>query len=396
MASNIGLLLDTVNDNTGDKAIRIVMERFLKSSGIDYDLLNPFSTDTFSHYQTIIVGGGHLLRDKGDLFYDNFRVKGSHILNTVGITTTEEQDYLNNYLYLSVRSQHDLERMNNIVKEVNVVPCVTMLMEGKKTDITLDKNTIGFHFHNASAYACPDCHQYINRFDHYGKLFIPFTHYNHDAKTMRAIMSKVIDSKTVGYQDPEALFTIISKLSFLVCSSLHAAIFAYVNNVPFIVFPYAEKINAFMKDRGLEKWMFHNAGEMSYKLEALIDERPDYSRLIIKDKERVREHFYDLNSILKTVHAMPARKSFPGQMPARFLSKLQSFYRRSTFRVLTSCRHWRYNAAAVKVYLLTGTKIKPVIHLLFISKEIIKNDGVKHFLYLVGAAIKRKLLQYIR
>ena len=397
MTAPIGLLLDSVNDNTGDKAIRIVMERFLKSRRLDYDLLDPFSPSKYL-YKTVIVGGGELLQDKGHSLYDNFRIKGPNILNTMGVNTTQDLEYLTDYLYVSVRSKADRQRLGDVDvdKEVKVVPCVTMLMEGKETDIHLDRNSIGFHFHWVSFSACPDSFKYINQFKHYQKLFIPFTHYNYDGWIMKVMRSKVIGGETVGYQDPEALFGIIGKLGFLVCSSLHAAIFAYVNNVPFIVYPYCQKIEAFMQERGLEKWLFHNSKEMFRKLEALIDEQPDYSGLVIKDQERVREHFYVLNSILKTVRSKPAGEILSPAGSAGFFPRLQSLYRRSTFRALGTCQHWRYNAAAVKVYLLTGTRIKPVIHLLFISKEIIKNDGVKHFLYLVGAAIKRKLLQYIR
>ena len=303
--ADIGLLLDTVNDNTGDKAIRIVMEDFFEDYGFDYEVLNPLGfKDT--DYRIIVVGGGHLIRDKGDPFYDIFRVKGRHILNTVGITTMQDIEYLNEYAYVSVRSTGDLDRIQSIVKNAHVVPCVSMRIRGEPADVLVDKETIGFHFNTLSFVSSLRCYDYINKLSKYRKMFIPFTHYNNDAETMSKIMSKIPDSESVGYQDPRKLFHIIGQLGIFVCSSLHAAMFAYANNVPFIVFPSAPKIEEFMRDRGLERWIFRNSEELFAKLKLIMEERPDYTKLIEEDRRALDKHFERLKAILE---AIPTKQS---------------------------------------------------------------------------------------
>jgi len=294
----VGLLLDSVNDNVGDKAIRIVMEEFLIEQGVEFKVLNPFSFD-HKDYRIIIVGGGHLLRDPGDLFYDNFRVAGKHILNAVGVSTSKAVEYLNEYVYVSVRSKGDWQRISTLVKDIRIVPCPSVLMRGERCGVNVDRNSIGFHFHSASLASCPDCASFINAFPNHSKYFMSFTPYNRDMETMRFISRRVPGSKTIFGKDPKHLFDIVGRIGFMVCSSLHAAIFAYMNRVPFIVFPYVEKVKEFMEDRGLEKWMFTSSQEMYLKLNDLMRERLDYSRLVEKDLEKARNHLQEIRAFLE-------------------------------------------------------------------------------------------------
>ena len=44
-AERVGLLLDSLSQNTGDKAIRLVIEDFLTTQSINYETVNPISFD---------------------------------------------------------------------------------------------------------------------------------------------------------------------------------------------------------------------------------------------------------------------------------------------------------------------------------------------------------------
>jgi len=294
----VGLLLDSVNDNVGDKAIRTVMEEFLTEQSVEYEVLNPLSFDP-KNYRIVIVGGGHLLRDPGDPFYDNFRVAGKHILNAVGVSTNEAVEYLNEYVYVSVRSKGDWLRIRTVAKDIRIVPCPSVLMRGERSGVNVDRNSIGFHFHSASLASCPDCASFINAFPDHDKYFMSFTPYNGDMETMRLITKRVPGSKTIFREDSKHLFDIVGRIGFMVCSSLHAAIFAHVNRVPFIVFPYVEKVREFMEDRGLERWMFTNSQEMYLKLNDLMREKPDYSGLVEEDLEKARNHLQEIRGFLE-------------------------------------------------------------------------------------------------
>ena len=80
----VGLLLDSLSQNTGDQAILEVMTGFLAREQKQFAILSPLGFDA-NAYQPIIIGGGHLLRDRGDWFYDAFRVPGKHVLNAAGV-----------------------------------------------------------------------------------------------------------------------------------------------------------------------------------------------------------------------------------------------------------------------------------------------------------------------
>src|SRR3990172_2306577 len=228
-----GLLLDTIFDNTGDKAIRLAMEDFSQERGIAYEVLNPLAFDP-RDYARLVVGGGHLIRDPDDGYYDRFRVAGPHILNTVGVSGSRKMDYLREYEYVSVRSTADRDRLAA-----------------------------------AGAGAA-------------GGAGVP-------------------GSAVAPYLQPRQVLSLIARLRAFVSCSLHGSIFAYANNVPFLAFNHAgtTKIEEFMRDRGLEEWLFRDGEELAKKLLKLLGERPDYSELIARDMAAVRGHFDRMESVLK-------------------------------------------------------------------------------------------------
>src|SRR5436305_652676 len=122
----VGLLWDSVSDNTGDQAIGLVMRRFLEQRGIAYEVVNPFSYDQ-NQYSTMIIGGGELLQSTGNPFYDQFRAPGAHVLNAVGLGDPDACEYLNEYSLVTVRSQAEKKLLQEVVPKVETSPCVTML-----------------------------------------------------------------------------------------------------------------------------------------------------------------------------------------------------------------------------------------------------------------------------
>jgi GT2 family glycosyltransferase len=293
----IGLLLDSINDNTGDKAIRLVMEDFFDQHGILYQLIDPRQTERH-RFQHVVVGGGDLLRDKGEDFYDAFRIKGKHILNCVGISTSENLAYLDEYIYLSVRSAADRKRLIGVTKEVRVVPCVSLKLRPSRSPIRPKRPTIGVHLHSGTVMSCPDIARYLKPDRSHNVLFLPFTHYENDYQTMLRIAPDIEGSKSTGYLDPRELLDVIRQLDVLVCSSLHAALFAYAMNIPFLVFPSAENIDAFMEERGLSQWMFRTSTELQDRLQAILHKPPDYSTAVKEDLQTIDEHFHRLRGLL--------------------------------------------------------------------------------------------------
>ena len=295
----VGLLLDSLSDNTGDKAIRKVMEGFLKSRSIKYKVVNPTGVKA-RDYSRLVVGGGDLIQPPGNLFYDAFRQKGNHVLNCVGLNSQADLDYLKDYAYVSVRSEGDApEILRPYGIQPSIVPCVSMFLRKKQVALKMPPNTIGFHFHSVSYANVPDVHNVIKHFPDYSSAFIPFTHYNNDVATMELVANRVPGSFFLGKYEPEELISIIGKLRAFVCSSLHAAIFAYMNNVPFLVFPYSPKVQRFLKDRNLERFTFHNSTDLEQKLADILANPPDFTELFKSDADKIRNHLDCIAEVLQ-------------------------------------------------------------------------------------------------
>jgi glycosyltransferase involved in cell wall biosynthesis/TolA-binding protein len=300
MMAKVGILYDNISGNTGDVAIGLSIKKILQEIGVEFDELFPGNFNP-NDYDTIIIGGGHIIRPSPDFFYDKFKVLGQHILNAVGILDSpQDLHYLENYKYLTVRSSWDRDRLSYLKKKVHVIPCTTMLLEDLEDfPLTLEGPSLGIHLipyifnENQEAQFV----EWVSTLP-FTVYFIPITHYNQDYIYLRHLSSKIKNSILLPIMKPLEIFTLIGKLDYFIGCSLHGGIFAYRHNVPFILFNYNEKMLYFMKDRGLEQFTFTNLNEMMTSFDKLLKDSPDYSRKISEDRNVLREHVKHLKDIL--------------------------------------------------------------------------------------------------
>jgi hypothetical protein len=301
----VGLLWDSVSDNTGDQAIGLVMRSFLDRRAIPYEVLNPYSYDP-GRYSTIIIGGGELLQATGNPFYDRFRVSGPHILNTVGVGKPDACEYLNDYRLVTVRSQTERRVVQQFAPNVESIPCVTMLMgdyfpslQQSNLDDVTSRDTIGIHVHYGLVAAFPKLFQLLKKLSaRYRLEFISFTQYNGDVSIMEKLSSRLPYAEISTAADPPAKFHAIGRLRALVCASLHAAMFAYAQGIPVLAYPYVPKVRYFLEERGLGDCLFNDEEELDSKLNSLESTPADHSDSVEADKSCVRAH---LDNIAKAI-----------------------------------------------------------------------------------------------
>ncbi len=266
----IGLLYDSVNNNTGDIAIGIALSDYLKKKRIPHKIVDPFSFSP-DDYEFLIIGGGFLLRDEGDSFYDRFRVPGRHVLMSMGTATSENLSYLEDYRKVTVRSSADKTRLlaNTSGLEVEIVPCITLTLQ-KANVLPADTNgMIGIHFVADTLTSCDGFDDILNSLPQ-TKAVLPFTFYNKDSDLMRRT-NLVGDYIFLDEYDPRTIFGLIGNMSAVIVSSLHATIFAYANGIPFLTM-HQEKVQEFLDDRDLGHLSFKNSEELKEKLHFLTED----------------------------------------------------------------------------------------------------------------------------
>ena len=339
MTKPIGLLLDTIHDNTGDKAARIAVERFLLSRRVEYEVLNPEGFRS-RDYSAIIVGGGQLIRSHEDSFYDAFRVRGQHILNAVGLTTDEDLGYLQDYAYVSVRSEADRLKLASVKTEIAVTPCIAMATKARNPGVAVRAGAMGIHLSPDAWPACDGIEEVLNHAADYHKLLLPMTHYWHDSERFTRLSQGVKHASVAPYLEPEETCGLVTKLRVLVSASLHGCMFAYFHNIPFLAFQRKDpKVAAFMTDRGLERWLFANTAELQSKLDEIQAAPPDYSELIAADQKRIDTHLERMIEIVKS----KTKVSFKGS-PLGFdaFERLQEQVRARDFQLakmrVSTCR----------------------------------------------------------
>ena len=303
----VGILYDNISGNTGDRAIGVSVRRMLDEMGVDYEEL---SLGRFNpgDYPTIIIGGGHLLRPCPDFFYDKFRVPGKHILNCCGILDSpDDLQYLNDYRYATVRSKGDRQKLSYLSREVTVVPCTTMLLKDlPHFDLKIQKPSIGVQLWEGGV----DEESFVEYLSNqpFHIYFLPITHYNHDFKYLAKLSQRVKNSTLLPVLRPEEIFTLIGKLDYFITASLHGAIFAYVHEVPFILFNACDKQTFFMEDRKLDSYLFRNFDELHARFEELQNNKPDYSTALANDFKVLQEHKLQIRDIvLKQVITVDAK-----------------------------------------------------------------------------------------
>lgn len=297
----IGIAFDNFSGNSGDEAIGISVKKILQSANTDYREL--YSNSDTNKYDRIIIGGGHLIRERtpGSV-YNQFRIEGKHILNAMGIHGyPKDLYYLNDYQYVSVRSKGDREKISYI-DTVSIVPCTTMLLEDdQKYKLRIKPQTIGIHIY-PEMFSVSEMNQFVDwcralivRGNQIA--FIPITLYRNDYTVFKPIVEQIGEGCTLlPTMGSVQLFTIIGQLTQMISYSLHGAIFAFAHNIPFLLANIYEKNQFFMEDRGLMEYTFKTISELTH----LFDhgKKPDYSGLINADLQILREHQYILKSAL--------------------------------------------------------------------------------------------------
>jgi hypothetical protein len=297
--NKIGILYDNISGNTGDVAIGISLKKILRQLNVEFDELIPGNFNPLD-YDTIIIGGGYLLRQSPDFFYDKFRIPGNHILNAMGIYgEPKDLDYLKDYKDITVRSNGDKKKLAYLNEDIRVIPCTTMLLEDiPDLPFAFKKPCIGIHIF--PIFSKDEEDQFIHWVSSlpYTVYFVPITHYNKDIQYMRYLKEKIPDSEILPILKAQEIFTVIGKFDYFISCSLHGAIFAYVHNVPFTLINLEEKMQYFMEDRNLEQYLFKNFYELKYTFEELMKNHPDYLEKISSDKKILNNYIKYLKTIL--------------------------------------------------------------------------------------------------
>jgi len=303
----VGILYDNISGNVGDQAIGISVREMLAEMGVDYEELVPGRFNP-SDYRTLIIGGGYLLQPSPDFFYDKFRVPGKHILNCCGIFgSPDDLQYLNDYLYVTVRSNGDKQKLSYLSREVTVVPCTTMLLKDlPRFDLKIQKPSIGVHLCEGVVDEKTFV-EYLSK-QPFHIYFLPITHYNRDFTSMGRLSQKVKNSTLLPILRPEEIYTVIGNFDYFICTSLHGAIFAYVHNIPFVLYDSQDKQRFFMEDRRLDSYLFRSFDELKARFEELQNSKPDYSTALANDSKVLQEHKLKIKDIvLKQVIIVDAK-----------------------------------------------------------------------------------------
>ncbi len=316
------LLYDSVNDNTGDRAIGEVMVDFVLAHGGEPVVVDPLKKGRLT--PPVVVGGGEILHPPGDPFYDQFRVPGPHILNAAGVTGRFGMEHLADYAYVSVRSTTDKALVSEVRPDAEVVPCVATLLEPAEPPSPPTRPTVLVHLHHYAAHICKKLPFFLEKTVDYDIRWLSLTPYAGDRATMTKLSAWMdrdveLDPSTT----PREKLGAIVRSRLLVCASLHGAIFAHAHGIPFLVFARPPKIRAFLEDRGLERFGFHSDLEFQEKLEAVLEEDVDFSATVEADRRRLEEHMDRLVDIL-------GLSKVRGEVPSQARDKVRSPGRAAT------------------------------------------------------------------
>ena len=299
MKNKVGVLYDIVSGNTGDVAAGLSVKRILRKLKVDFYELIPGNFNP-NDYDTVIIGGGYLLRPSPDFYYDKFKISGKHILNTIGVVGRPQNlHYLNYYKYVTVRSSGDRNKILYLRKDIDVVPCTSMLLEDiYDIPVKPTKPSLGIHL-LPNLFDKGEESLFIKWLSTlpFTIYFLPITHHNLDFIYLEKLSQMVKSSVLLPIMTPSEILTFIGKLDYFISCSLHGAIFSYIHNVPFILYE-EEKMRFFLEDRGLDKYLFANFQQMRSVFEYILNKPPDYSYKLEKDKKILTEHINRLKDIL--------------------------------------------------------------------------------------------------
>ncbi len=305
----IGILYDSYYNNTGDKSMGIVMADFLNTNNIPFTDVSPFAKNK-GDYDLLIIGGGQIVREPADSYYNNFRIWGRHILNTADITNAKSLQFLKVYEYVSVRSSVAANKLRKHKIDAVYVPDICIAMQNKNTAVKIPKDSVGIHF--MPGRSDMDIKKHIDFVKNMVKtntvVLMPFTHYAGDYKYLKKVHTAVPKTILLGELVPQVLFDTIGELKMLISMSLHASIFAYSQNINFIVAeePRYKKVSAFLKDRGLEHRIYTDYLSLKNKSKYYIEKQnTNYNKELSVDKVLLKKHFAKILSIIKNVQPDP-------------------------------------------------------------------------------------------
>lgn len=302
----MGLLWDSVSNNIGDQAIGLSIKKFCESKKIKYQVVDPFSYTT-SDYSTMIIGGGELIRSLGDPFYDQYRVKGNHILNSVGVYHPSDMDYLYGYSIVSVRSKKDRIELKKLVPalDIEVCPCTTILLkeffpELENNPPVTQSPIIGVHLNAAELAKMPNLVDLLGKINRkYPIKLIPFTLYQNDQRILASIQNQLPNAELFSSSDPLEIFKEIGKMSLMISSSLHATIYSYANTIPFLAYPIYPKINQFLLERNMNQYIYQTIDQLEKLIDLTLENPLDYSDRLEQDKKRIRFHLDRIEEVIK-------------------------------------------------------------------------------------------------
>lgn len=290
----IGLLWDASSDNVGDQAVGRVALRRLERLGfsgrvVALDAARVEREDPALYW----LAGGELLHPAGHPYYDLFRPRGEHVLFGVGTYGHPEAAHLGDYLFASVRSRADLESLADSCDRIEVVPCVTMLidedLEARDPSPAVGRTLVHLHAGVGSDGFPAEARALLGALGGNAAL-LSFTPYNADFAILEPL-ARAFGLPLLRPRDPDEAFAWIRAARGLVCASLHASIFAYVAGVPFLTLDYAGKIGRFLDERGLDGRRVARLGETVERLDRLAPASVDWSVTLERDRARVTESF---------------------------------------------------------------------------------------------------------
>lgn len=328
-------VVDTVRDPLGAAAEARGTAMLLGERGISAQVVSPWalSEKTGSDGPTfpVVVGGGEIVNAPGDPYSDAYRILGGHVLNAAGVTTQLGLEYLKDYEYVSVRSTRDLRAVEAVVgkAKAHVVPPTSMAIapedfkdievgsqfpkdvrphgDGATRSEKVQKRPVVVSLTADMAAQVPSLFRVLAEIDEGGVVFCPM-HHTLDRVLLHlrigAEMGRIPEVRVFGRLGAAVQF--VAGASLVVSASYLAVVWAYRFGVPFLGWGKDPAIEAFLADRGLEKWAFFQARELEDKLALAQSGFEDTSSLVKDDLQKLGAHADRMAEVLaEAVHESP-------------------------------------------------------------------------------------------
>lgn len=280
------------HDSIGDIALMQATIQQLAIRGVP---VVPVSYASGKH--TCIVGGGHILvtnRSPDRSWWQALQVyhlNGCHILNAVGVAEDGGDgtfEYLENYLYVSVRDDYSRKILERYVANVVSVPCTAILLQKPNLE----------YFRRLPTYHHLD--QLLNT-----EYIVVDTEVCDSIKT--SYRKVPVDTRPwmkrggpnqLTHRNPDTLLSLICGAKVVVASSLHLSIMAMAMDVPFVYYAKSntpEKGFRYYERAGFSEVMYSGDDPVEYALSVCSKMRH------IRDKE-IHLATQHVNKIVEVLH----------------------------------------------------------------------------------------------